>query len=401
LDEDAWRRVLEVNLTGPFLCSKAVLPLMREKGWGRIVNIASVAAKRISFTGAASYTASKAGLLGFTRHLAYEVAALGINVNAICPGPTLTAMYERNADEGTRRERVAMVPKGRFLTPDDTGRVAVFLCSEAADSLCGLAIDRRWRELARLDAMGEVHGQPAAEDSARAMIRGSSASLAPSTAGSTWLAHARLDFRIRSPRLRLRLAHPEYASPAAFGRRLAAGPSHRSSRVSLQAPRGASRWPAWCARRCSGSRRPSKLAEFPRPSIGADDALLRIEACGICGSDYEQYEGAAPSTEDYTQFPVIPGHEPLGVIEEIGARARERWGVAEGDRVAVRSGYGCGRCAACARFDTRACRTRGGTYGYTDVAQAALSLGRVRGAHVSLPALAHEEDGSGIPAPVR
>ena len=119
LDEIAWRRVLEVNLTGAFLCSKAVLPLMREKGWGRIVNIASVAAKRISFTGAASYTASKAGLLGFTRHLAYEVAALGINVNAICPGPTLTAMYERNADEETRRERVAMVPKGRFLTPDD------------------------------------------------------------------------------------------------------------------------------------------------------------------------------------------------------------------------------------------------------------------------------------------
>jgi len=141
LDEIAWRRVLEVNLTGAFLCSKAVLPLMREKGWGRIVNIASVAAKRISFTGAASYTASKAGLLGFTRHLAYEVAALGINVNAICPGPTLTAMYERNADEGTRRERVAMVPKGRFLTPDDTGRVAVFLCSESADTLCGLAID--------------------------------------------------------------------------------------------------------------------------------------------------------------------------------------------------------------------------------------------------------------------
>ena len=141
LDEIAWRRVLEVNLPGAFLCSTSVLPLMREKGWGRIVNIASVAAKRISFTGAASFTASKAGLLWFTRHLAYEVAALGINVNAICPGPTLTAMYERNADEETRRERVAMVPKGRFLTPDDHGRIGVFLCSEAADPLCGLAID--------------------------------------------------------------------------------------------------------------------------------------------------------------------------------------------------------------------------------------------------------------------
>jgi threonine dehydrogenase-like Zn-dependent dehydrogenase len=110
-----------------------------------------------------------------------------------------------------------------------------------------------------------------------------------------------------------------------------------------------------------------ELREFARPAIGPDDALLRIEACGICGSDYEQYEGAAPQHEDYTQYPVIPGHEPLGLIEEIGARARQRWGVAEGDRVAVRSGYGCGRCAACNRYESRDCRTRGGTYGYTDV----------------------------------
>src|SRR5262249_49459113 len=132
LDEIAWRRVLDVNLTGPFLCAKAVLPSMRDKGWGRIINIASVAAKRISFTAAASYTASKEGLLGFTRHLAYEGAPHGIHVNA---------MYERNADEQTRRERVAMVPQGRFQTPADHGRIAVFLCSEAADPLCGLAID--------------------------------------------------------------------------------------------------------------------------------------------------------------------------------------------------------------------------------------------------------------------
>ncbi len=141
LDEEKWRGVLDVNLTGPFLCCKAVLPHMRRKRWGRIVNVASVAAKRISFTGAASYTASKAGLLGFTRHLAYEVAPHGISVNAICPGPTMTPMYERNADEQTRRERIALVPKGRWLTPEDHGRVTVFLCSEAAEALCGLAID--------------------------------------------------------------------------------------------------------------------------------------------------------------------------------------------------------------------------------------------------------------------
>jgi threonine dehydrogenase-like Zn-dependent dehydrogenase len=110
--------------------------------------------------------------------------------------------------------------------------------------------------------------------------------------------------------------------------------------------------------------------EFPRPVIGADDGLLRIEACGICGSDYEQYEGAQPQHEDYTPYPVIPGHEPLGIIDEIGERARARWDVREGDRVAVRSGYGCGQCEACRRWEPRACPKRGGTYGYTDVGKA-------------------------------
>jgi len=107
--------------------------------------------------------------------------------------------------------------------------------------------------------------------------------------------------------------------------------------------------------------------EFPLPAIGPDDALLEIEACGICGTDYEQYQGEVPPHEYYTPFPVVPGHEPLGVIAEIGERARARWGVTVGDRVAVRSGYGCGKCAACARFEPLACGTRGGTYGFTDV----------------------------------
>src|SRR3989442_613008 len=88
--------------------------------------------------------------------------------------------------------------------------------------------------------------------------------------------------------------------------------------------------------------------EFARPTIGPDDGLLRIEACGICGSDYEQYEGAQPPHEDYTPFPVIPGHEPLGVIEEIGANARQRWGVREGDRVAVRAAGQRGLCSVIA-----------------------------------------------------
>lgn len=73
-----------------------------------------------------------------------------------------------------------------------------------------------------------------------------------------------------------------------------------------------------------------ELRELPLPEAGDDDGLLRVEACGICGSDYEQYEGVLP-----VRLPVVPGHEPVGRIERVGPRAAERWGVGEGDRVAV------------------------------------------------------------------
>lgn len=73
-----------------------------------------------------------------------------------------------------------------------------------------------------------------------------------------------------------------------------------------------------------------EFRELPLPEIGDDDGLLRVEACGICGSDYEQYEGVLP-----VRLPVVPGHEPVGRIERIGPRLAERWGVKEGDRVAV------------------------------------------------------------------
>ena len=76
--------------------------------------------------------------------------------------------------------------------------------------------------------------------------------------------------------------------------------------------------------------------DLPVPEIGDDGALLRIEACGICGSDYEQYEGMLR-----TPMPVIPGHEPLGRIEAIGDAAAKRWGVDQGDRVAVETMLSC------------------------------------------------------------
>src|SRR5208282_4528553 len=111
---------------------------------------------------------------------------------------------------------------------------------------------------------------------------------------------------------------------------------------------------------------PRKLEtrEFPLPEISADDALLKLEVCGICGSDYEQYEGGIAISS-----PVIPGHEPLGIIEKIGAIAAKRWGVAEGDRVAVEVLLPCGYCMQCLSGAYRLCTGKGrmSAYGYTPI----------------------------------
>ena len=102
-----------------------------------------------------------------------------------------------------------------------------------------------------------------------------------------------------------------------------------------------------------------ELRELPVPEIGDDDALLRVEACGICGSDAEQYAGVIP-----VRLPLIPGHEPLGVIERIGDRAAKRWGVNVGDRVAVETLIPCSHCAACRAGQYQRCRGRGGMFGH-------------------------------------
>lgn len=139
--EADWRRVLDVNLTGPFLCAKAVLPGMRNRAHGRIINVASIAAKRISFNSGAGYTASKAGLLGFTRHLAYEAAPYGITVNAVCPGPVATPMIENITDRASLDDRLRNLPAGRFPTAQDQAHAVLFLISDEADMIFGQALD--------------------------------------------------------------------------------------------------------------------------------------------------------------------------------------------------------------------------------------------------------------------
>src|SRR5260221_12733976 len=96
-----------------------------------------------------------------------------------------------------------------------------------------------------------------------------------------------------------------------------------------------------------------EMQQFDAPRIGPDDALLRVEACGICGSDVDQYAG---KLNGLLSLRMIPGQEPVGIIEEIGAEAARRWGLKPGDRVPVEPTRGCGHCRACKRGDSRNCR---------------------------------------------
>ncbi len=109
------------------------------------------------------------------------------------------------------------------------------------------------------------------------------------------------------------------------------------------------------------SPRRLELRSFPVPSVSADDAVLRVDACGLCGTDHEQYTGHLPAT-----FAFVPGHETVGTIERIGANASARWGVTEGDRVAVEVFMSCRECDACRAGSYQRCRRHGlgDMYGY-------------------------------------
>jgi 3-hydroxybutyrate dehydrogenase len=146
-DDDFWDRSLAVNLTAPYLLSKAVLPGMLARRWGRIITIASVNGKIGSLHGAA-YAASKHGVLGLTRTLALEVASQGITAHAICPGPVRTVMNQRRLEYDARRRGVSvadleagLTPIGRRLEPDEIAPLAVYLASTAAAALTGQAIN--------------------------------------------------------------------------------------------------------------------------------------------------------------------------------------------------------------------------------------------------------------------
>ena len=136
-----WTRVLDVNLSGPFHAIRAAASYLRARGGGTVVNVASIAAKRMSYHGGANYTAAKSGLLGLTRHAAFELAGDNIRVNAVCPGPVLTDMVTATTTEAERARTATLIPLGRWVLPDDVARVILFLAGPDSGMCTGTSID--------------------------------------------------------------------------------------------------------------------------------------------------------------------------------------------------------------------------------------------------------------------
>ncbi|MEW6476831.1 MAG: SDR family NAD(P)-dependent oxidoreductase [Actinomycetota bacterium] len=137
---EEWDKTLAVNVTAPFLFSRAVLPGMIERGRGRIVNVASMAGI-LCLPGRVSYAASKAALISLTKTLAVEAGASGVRINAVCPGWVDTAFIAaRLAQPELRAQAEAMVPVGRVATPDEVADVVAFLLSPASRYMTGAAV---------------------------------------------------------------------------------------------------------------------------------------------------------------------------------------------------------------------------------------------------------------------
>jgi NAD(P)-dependent dehydrogenase (short-subunit alcohol dehydrogenase family) len=147
MNVEYWDKTLELNLTVPMLLSKAVLPEMLRRRWGRIIMVASIAGKVGTFHGAA-YSASKHGVLGLMRSLALEVCKDGITINSICPGPVKTVMNDRRIEYDAQRLGVdlaeyekRLTPIGGRLVPEDISPLAVYLASDSARMVTGQAFN--------------------------------------------------------------------------------------------------------------------------------------------------------------------------------------------------------------------------------------------------------------------
>ncbi len=130
-----WEQVISTNLTGVFNVTKAALPHMISRGWGRVVNISSVIGI-MGNIGQSNYAASKAGILGFSRSIAKELASTGITVNVVAPGFTSTGMVN-SLSQTVKDSLIAHIPLKRFATPSEVGDLVAFVCSPRADYITG------------------------------------------------------------------------------------------------------------------------------------------------------------------------------------------------------------------------------------------------------------------------
>jgi 3-hydroxybutyrate dehydrogenase len=153
---ERWDAIIAINLSSAFHTTRLALPKMKEKNWGRIINLASVHGL-VASAGKSAYVAAKHGLIGLTKATALENAQTGVTCNAICPGWVLTPLVQKQVDDRAAREGVPVEqakkellmekqPSGEFVTPEDLGALAVFLCSPAANQVRGVAwnMDGGW-----------------------------------------------------------------------------------------------------------------------------------------------------------------------------------------------------------------------------------------------------------------
>jgi 3-oxoacyl-[acyl-carrier protein] reductase len=139
---DEWRRIIDVNLNGVFYLSQLVVPGMKARRWGRIINTSSLAAKTGGITAGTAYSTSKGALIAFTFTLAAELASFGITVNGIAPAYVRTPMVTEQLTEAQRAEVLSKIPVGRFCEPEEFAHVVLFLMDELAGFITGEIIDQ-------------------------------------------------------------------------------------------------------------------------------------------------------------------------------------------------------------------------------------------------------------------
>ncbi|GAA5316239.1 MAG: 3-hydroxybutyrate dehydrogenase [Candidatus Pelagadaptatus aseana] len=144
---EAWDKVIAINLSSVFHAIKAVTPIMKQQGWGRIINVASIHGK-VASPYKSAYVAAKHGVLGLTKTVALELATTGVTCNAICPGYVLTPLVENQISDTAKARGISeqqvmddvllgTQPTGRFTSADDVGAMVVFLCGAAANNITG------------------------------------------------------------------------------------------------------------------------------------------------------------------------------------------------------------------------------------------------------------------------